>query len=109
LPYTVLKIFAFQDRHENKDAYDLVFTLLNQESGPRASGRAAAASIVAQHAQVTEALALLVDRFRDAERDGPTAYAAFLAAGDDADQKARLRREAVATVRAFLAGFREGR
>jgi hypothetical protein len=23
LPYTVLKVFAFQDRHENKDAYDL--------------------------------------------------------------------------------------
>ena len=29
LPYTVLKILAFQDRHENKDAYDLVFTLLH--------------------------------------------------------------------------------
>ncbi|MGH2902131.1 MAG: hypothetical protein ACRDK7_00835 [Solirubrobacteraceae bacterium] len=28
LPYTVLKIFAFQERHENKDAYDLIFTLL---------------------------------------------------------------------------------
>jgi hypothetical protein len=27
LPYTALKIFAFQERHENKDAYDLVFTL----------------------------------------------------------------------------------
>jgi hypothetical protein len=24
LPYTVLKISAFQDRHENKDAYDLL-------------------------------------------------------------------------------------
>lgn len=33
LPYTVLKIFSFQDRHENKDAYDLVFTLLNQDAG----------------------------------------------------------------------------
>ena len=44
LPYLVLKVFAFQDRHENKDAYDLIFTLLNGEGGPRAVGRAAAAS-----------------------------------------------------------------
>jgi hypothetical protein len=27
LPYVALKIFAFQDRHDNKDAYDLGFTL----------------------------------------------------------------------------------
>lgn len=40
LPYTVLKILAFQDRHENKDAYDLVFTLLNHEGGPLVAGRA---------------------------------------------------------------------
>ena len=38
LPYTVLKIFAFQDRHGNKDAYDLVFTLLNHQV-PRAGGQ----------------------------------------------------------------------
>lgn len=38
LPYNVLKIFAFQDRHGNKDAYDLVFTLLNHQAGPRAAG-----------------------------------------------------------------------
>ncbi len=108
LPYTVLKIFAFQDRHENKDAYDLVFTLLNHEGGPRDAGSAAAASAVAQHPQVTEALGLLDDRFQDAGQDGPSAYASFLAAPDDDDEKARLRQEAVATVREFLSGFREG-
>jgi len=107
LPYTVLKIFAFQDRHENKDAYDLVFTLLNHEGGPRAAGRAAAASSVAQHPQVDEALMLLEERFRDADQDGPSAYASFLAAPDDDAGKARLRQEAVATVREFLGGFRE--
>jgi hypothetical protein len=41
LSYTVLKIFAFQDRHENKDAYDLVFCLLNFGSGPKDAGPAA--------------------------------------------------------------------
>jgi hypothetical protein len=105
LPYTVLKIFAFQDRHENKDAYDLVFTLLNHEDGPRVAGRAAAASAVAQHPQVTEALGLLDERFRDAGQDGPNAYASFLVAPVDDDEKARLRQEAVATVREFLRGF----
>ncbi len=107
LPYTVLKIFAFQDRHENKDAYDLVFTLLNHEGGPRSAGRAAAASAVAQHPQVIEALGLLGERFRDAGQDGPSAYASFLATPDDEEDKARLRQEAVATVREFLSSFRE--
>lgn len=106
LPYAVLKIFAFQDRHENKDAYDLVFTLLNHEGGPRSAGRETAASPVAQHPQVLEALDLLQERFRDADQDGPSAHASFLAISDDDDERARLRREAVATVREFLGGFR---
>ncbi len=107
LPYTVLKIFAFQDRHENKDAYDLVFALLNYEGGPRTAGREAATSKVAQHPQVTEALKLLEERFSDAGRDGPNAYTSFLAAPDDEEEKARLRQDAVATVREFLLGWRE--
>lgn len=109
LPYTVLKILAFQDRHENKDAYDLVFTLLNHEGGPRLAGRAAVGSAVAQRPQVAEALDLLEERFRDAGRDGPSAYASFLASPDDQEEKARLRQEAAATVRAFMRGFREVR
>jgi hypothetical protein len=104
LPYTVLKVLAFQDRHENKDAYDLVFVLLNSHGGPRAAGVAAAASPIAGHPQVIEALALLAERFLDIEQDGPAAYAHFLAAPDDREAHAQLRREAVATVRAFLAG-----
>lgn len=106
LPYAVLKIFAFQDRHQNKDAYDLVFTLLNHEGGPREAGAAAASSSVARHQQVVEALALLAERFADAEQDGSSAYALFLADPDDDEGKARLRQEAVATIREFLAGFR---
>ena len=105
LPYTVLKIFAFQDRHENKDAYDLVFTLLNQEGGPHDAGGVAARSPIARHEQVAAALALLKERFTDANQDGPSAYALFLAGPDDEDARARLRQEAVATVREFLAGF----
>ena len=107
LPYAVLKILAFQDRHENKDAYDLVFTLLNYKGGPSAAGSAAAASSVAHHPQVAEALSLLEERFCDAGQDGPNAHGLFLASPDDDTEKARLRQEAVATVREFLRGFHE--
>lgn len=108
LPYTVLKILAFQDRHENKDAYDLVFTLLHYEGGPRQAGRSAATSAVRQSPQVSEALSMLEERFRDVGQDGPHAYASFLAAPEDDGEKARLRQEAVAVVREFLAGSELG-
>jgi hypothetical protein len=106
LPYTVLKILAFQDRHENKDAYDLVFTLLHHAGGPRACGQAAATSPIARQAQVASALELVGQRFHDIGRDGPNAYASFLATMGDEEDKARLRQEAVATVRAFRDGLR---
>ena len=105
LPYTVLKILAFQDRHENKDAYDLVFVILNHGGGPSAAGRASAASPIAGDPQVTEAIDLLSARFVDADHDGPHAYAKFLAAVGDDEAKARLRNEAVAAINRYLAGF----
>lgn len=105
LPYVALKIFAFQDRHDNKDAYDLGFTLLNYNGGPHAAGQAAANSSVRNHPQIKDALKLLEERFRDTSNDGPNAYAAFLAAGNDEEEKARLRQEAVAIVSDFLGGL----
>lgn len=107
LPYTVLKVLAFQDRHENKDAYDLVFTLLHYEGGPRVAGAAARGSRVASHPQVEESLRLLEERFNDPGQDGASAYGLFLAKRGDREEEARLRREAVATVREFLRGVRE--
>jgi hypothetical protein len=102
LSYTVLKILAFQDRHENKDSYDLIYCLLNFAGGPEDAGRVAARSAIREHLQVSDALRLLAERFRSAEEDGPHAYASFLADDGDDDAAARLRQEAVAVVRAFL-------
>lgn len=102
LPYVVLKIFSFQDRHENKDAYDLVFTLLNYSGGPRAAGQIGSNSSISTHSQVKEGIALLAERFADTGQDGPTSYASFLADSEGGEQAARLRQEAVATVREFL-------
>lgn len=102
LSYAALKILAFQDRHENKDAYDLVYCLLNYGDGPEDAGRHAAERAIAGHEQVRSALALLAERFESTDHDGPRAYAAFLDDGD-AEDVARLRQEAVAVVRQFLA------
>ena len=108
LPYVVLKVFAFQDRHDNKDAYDLVYTLFHASGGPRMAGTQATSSPVLDHEQTAEALELLDQRFADVDQDGPSAYAAFLAEVGDADEVAAQRRQqAVATVRAFLDGLRQ--
>ena len=53
---------------------------------------------------VHEALALLDERFADPDQDGPAGYAQILASPDADDESARLRQQAVTTVRAFLRG-----
>ncbi len=106
LSYTVLKILAFQDRHENKDSYDLIYCLLNFGEGPEEAGRSGARSAIRSDTQVEEALRLLSERFANADRDGPRAYGAFLADAGDDEERARLRQEAVAVIRDFLAAMR---
>jgi hypothetical protein len=49
---------------------------------------------------------LLEELFADVDRDGPGAYAAFLADPDDTGEVDRLRRQAVVAVRRFVAAFR---
>jgi hypothetical protein len=105
LSYTVLKILAFQDRHENKDAYDLIYCLLNFGDGPYDAGWVAAESAILDEEQVSESLRLLAERFESVEHDGPHAYGAFLSESGDEDEAARLRQEAVAVVREFLQGL----
>lgn len=106
LSYTVLKIFAFQDRHDNKDSYDLVFTLGNHPGGPAGAATAARRSDIVNESQVTDALHLLAARFDSPAHDGPNAYANFLAEANDAAAKARLRNEALAVVQQFLTALR---
>ena len=103
LAYVVLKILAFQDRHGNKDAYDLIYTLVNYPGGgPPAAARAAATSPVQHEPQVASALQLLRERFASIDHDGPRAYAQFLANQGDDLSSAQLRNAAVEAVRQFL-------
>lgn len=104
LPYVVLKTFAFQERHDNKDSYDLIFTLLNWPSGAMEAGREARRSRVFDHETVRDALPLLAERYRDPDQDGPAGYANFLDDGNE-EGHARRRQDAVGTVSAFLDGL----
>jgi len=105
LPYVTLKTFAFQDRHQNKDAYDLVYTLLNAPRRPSSRRRASPVQPHPERRSRPRGLALLGERFADTDQDGPASYAQFLAVPDAADDEAaRLRQQAVATIRAFLRG-----
>lgn len=109
LPFVVLKTTAFVDRHSGKDAYDLVYSLLNHADGPDAAGLVMGASPVADDPLVTKALALLADRFSESRNDAPTAYAEFLDVAGDVEARARLRNEAVETVRIALEAFKRKR
>ena len=79
-------------------------TLVNYpDGGPANAGRAAANSPVREEPLVIDALELLAERFISASHDGPSAYSNFLTGADDLDSKERLRNEAVAAVKQFLA------
>jgi len=97
--FVTLKIRAFTDRHHDKDAYDLVYTLLNHLDGPASAGRAIAESAVVADPLVVDALQRVRERFADPRNDGPSSYARFLGSGLGEDAVARLRNEAVETVR----------
>jgi len=102
LPFIVLKTRAFQDRHEPKDVYDLVFCLIQHLDGPSGAAAACETSPVRRNERVEAALALLGERFASVETDGPHAYAAFLAERGDEEQVARFRQDAYAAVTQFL-------
>jgi hypothetical protein len=109
LPFLVLKIFAFVERHHAKDAYDMVWTLANQPGGAEGAGRAMAASPVADDPLCLEALALLRGRFAETANDGPASYSSFLGVAGNRESIARLRLEAVETVRVVLEAFDRAR
>lgn len=89
--FSCLKIFAFDDRRERKDAHDLVYCLEYGEGGVEAATAEFQVTAGSAHREViVDALRKLQARFGDDEnaegfrKDGPVAVAKF-EIGDDAE------------------------
>jgi len=110
LPFLILKAFALETRDKEKDAYDIVWTLnAFGEQGPSSAAEASIGSPIADREEVREALEILDQRFADPTAQGPSNYARFFLGGDDsvAEERERLRRFAMGTVKAFVSRWRE--
>lgn len=110
--FTVLKIFAFRNRREGKDAHDLVYCL--QHSGQKIDAIAErfVEALASKHgAVIQQGLDDLAATFGDTEtlegfrRDGPTQAAQFEILGDsaeDRDRRVLLQRDFAGVVNALL-------
>ncbi len=110
--HSCLKMFAYADRREGKDAHDLVYCLQHAEQGMDRIAEQFREELGGKHAAaVKEALDLMRIRFttddrgEGADKDGPIAVAAFEIAEDAADARERRvlrRREAVTVIETLL-------
>ena len=95
--FVVLKAHAFRGRGENKDAYDLVYVLLNYGEQPlvEVAGRF---QLIAGAPEAQSALTMLAEDFATDAHLGPVRRAEFLGNRDDHD----ARQDAAGAVLAFL-------
>lgn len=106
--FIVLKALAYEQRMEHKDAYDLIFTLINHPDGPQGVGKLFAQKCISQPEEplYQKSLAILAERFlseptiEGIEKDGPISYATFVAP-DDLSEQAVERQNAVSVILAF--------
>jgi len=110
VPFVVLKALAYEDRFEEKDAYDLVYCLMHYGRGPEDVAAQFAERLVRwpEEPLLGRAAEILRTRFASDERtpgarkDGPISYARFLADPGRRDLDARHRQDAAAVVELFL-------
>jgi hypothetical protein len=113
VPFIVLKALAYEDRFEEKDAYDLIYCLMYYGAGPEDVAAQFADRLALWPAEplVPRAIDILRARFASDERtpgarkDGPSSYARFLADPGRRDLDARHRQDAAAVVELFLRGL----
>ena len=111
--FTCLKAFAFDQRGEFKDAYDLCYCLEHYKDGSDALQSAFEAALDGNHAvAVKAAISILARRFCDGEgfegyqKDGPVAAARFEGAEVwDADNRTRRQRDLSVIVQDAIAPF----
>ncbi|WP_374469545.1 antitoxin [Phenylobacterium sp.] len=108
--FTCLKAFAYDHRHEGKDAHDLVYCLEHAEGGLEPAAAMFREALAGKHADaIAHALEILRQRFAAREHesyrlDGPVAVARFEIDGDEDDSRNRriVRQRTVADVIARL-------
>lgn len=117
VPFVVLKALAYDDRFEEKAAYDLVYCLMHYGRGPED----VAAQFIERlerwpdEALLPRAIEILRTRFASddhapgARKDGPISYARFLADPGKRDLDARHRQDAAAVIERFLRALEPGR
>lgn len=110
VPFIVLKSLAYQDRFEEKDAYDLVYCLMYYRTGPLdvATQFVNQLQLWPNEPLLRHAIEILRSRFASDERspgyrkDGPTSYARFLTDPAQTSLDATRRQDAAAVVEQFL-------
>lgn len=110
VPFIVLKALAFDDRGEEKDAYDIVYSMSYYGNGPIDVARAFAHALTGRPDELlyTRAVDILRRRFVSDEqtlgyrKDGPGSYARFLADPGRLDRVPLHRQEAAAVIERFL-------
>jgi hypothetical protein len=98
--FTCLKAFALDQRHERKDAHDLVYCLQHFEGGPEAAAKAFETALQGKHKEAVEdALRILRKHFADEDgvegyvKDGPVAVAKFELGEDAETREERILRQ----------------
>lgn len=110
VPFIVLKALAYEDRLEEKDAYDLVYCLMHYGGGPEDVAAQFRNRLVRWPNEPLLARAVDILRASFASdpatpgprKDGPTSYARFLADPGRRELDARRRQDAAAVVELFL-------
>jgi hypothetical protein len=101
--FVVLKALSFRNRGATKDAYDLVYVLLNYGVVPLREV-AVRFSPISHDPEARQALTILAEDFSTEEHVGPMRRAEFLGNRDDP----HLRQDAAGAVLGFLELVREG-
>jgi len=110
IPFIVLKVLAYEDRFEQKDAYDIIYCLMYYGEGPQdvATALVTALDRWPDEPLLLKAIGILRTRFASDERtpgrnkDGPHSYAQFLTNPGQRERDALNRQNAAAVVDALL-------
>jgi hypothetical protein len=102
--FIVLKALAYEERMEEKDAFDLIYCLLHGPGGPKGVGQSFRRRLGEwpEEELLPRSLAILEDRFGGLKRDGPTSYARFQIDVSRQEQTSSLRQAAYTAVSEFL-------